>query len=511
MTVQMNPQAFAPKFSASLERRVLPGGGNAEAFEDIVLVSGARTPFTKMGGKLEGVTATDLLSTAMKGALAKAGVDAKDVNQAIVGNIIANDEQAAFTPRGVALATGLPEGTIALGANRLCGTGFEVIRQAAHLLTDGGDSLILAGGVENMSRTPVMDNEFLKEAGALGAEAKALGKEAMALAASKNPVDKLKAALLARKAKKLVAQINAPRALKTTNPLEKGLTDPSVDMVMYQTADELAARKNVSRDEVDAFAARSQQLAAEAQAEGRFDDEIVPVKRDALGKRSELPEGVDEVGKDDYMRPGTTTAALGKLKVLDKNREDAKHTAGSSSGIVDGAAAMLVSTGKFAKEKNLDILAKLNSVAVVGCDPKIMGYGPVRAMQEALNSAGLTLDDMDFIEVNEAFSGQTLAVIKGLAEDHAEKTGRDEKAVYNELLERLNVDGGAISMGHPLAASGSRITLHAANRLKQDGKRYALVGACIGGGQGIAMVIENPKATALTDPIVIHQPEESDQ
>ena len=198
------------------------------------------------------------------------------------------------------------------------------------------------------------------------------------------------------------------------------------------------------------------------------------------------------------------------LSLTDKGRAGCgeSRTPGSASGIVDGAAAMLVSTGKLAKEKNLDVLAKLNSVAVTGCDPEIMGYGPVRAAQEAVKSAGLTLDDLDYIEINEAFAGQALSVLKALAEDHAKATGRDTKQVFDNLMERFNVDGGAIALGHPLAASGSRITLHAANRLKQDGKRFALVGACIGGGQGIAMVVENPKAKAAAteEPVTIHKP-----
>jgi acetyl-CoA acetyltransferase family protein len=208
---------------------------------------------------------------------------------------------------------------------------------------------------------------------------------------------------------------------------------------------------------------------------GRLKEEIRPVRKEDL-KTGRLPKGVNEVAKDEHPRD-TNAQKLAKLATI-QNREDAIHTAGSSSGLVDGAAAVVVSTGLMAQEKNLPILAKLRSVAVTGCDPKIMGFGPARAIPAALNAAGVKLEDVAFVEVNEAFAGQALAVAQAL----------------NIPSEKLNPDGGAIAYGHPIAATGSRITLHAAHRLKQEGQKFAVVSACIGGGQGIAMVLENPEA-----------------
>ncbi len=480
-------ETIKPTFGAKLKRRVLRGGGNAETLQDIVILGGARTPFTTVGGDLREVSAYDMIRIAMQGTLDKIGLAGKKVNQVIIGNVIANDAQAAFLPRNVALSLGLRQGTTALGTNRLCGTGFEAARQAAHLLVDGGDSVILTGGVESMSQTPVMDKErMLKEELVAGMERKA-AKTGEDL--TENGIYKFVKADLAK-----------PIAYE--NPLNLGLTDPQAD-IMIGTADRLSSREfimgkgngpNVTRDEADEYALRSQLRASAAQAEGRFDDEIVPVKASDI-ERGQLQGGAKEVTKDSHVRPGSTKEKLAKLAVMNQNRKDAIHTAGNSSGLVDGAAAMAISTGRFAKKHNLPVLAKINSVAVTGCDPKIMGYGPVRAIKEALRSADLTLDDVATIEINEAFSGQALACLKSLSKDHADLTGGDFETIYPDMLSKFNPDGGAIALGHPLSATGSRITLHTANRLKAEGKKFAVVSACIGGGQGIAMVIENPEAT----------------
>lgn len=462
------------RFGAIARHQPVQGGGIATTYEDVILLGGARTPFAKNGGSFKDVSAYDLLKTAMKGTLEKTGVNPADVNQLIMGNVIANDEQKGFLHRQVALGLGMKEGSIASEANRLCGTGFEVLRLAANELVNGGDSVILTGGVENMSRTPALDNRLMQD-----------GMDLLKTA-NQGALGKLKALVGKRKLNK--------RTPQTLNPLQKGLTDPANNMVMYQTADKLAKVKGISKQEAEAFSAESQIRAAMARDAGRFADEIVPVRQADL-ENGRLPEGVAEVATDEHLRlkPGQVSDAnrgamkdslVGKMKrlaVLDANSEDALHTAATSSGVVDGAAALAVSTGKFAAEKHLPVLAKLKSVAVTGCDPSIMGMGPARAIPAALKAAGLTLDQVDLVEVNEAFAGQVLAVAKEL--DISE--------------DKLNVDGGAIALGHPLAASGTRITLHAANRLKAEGKRYAVVSACIGGGQGIAAVIENPDAPVL--------------
>ncbi len=454
-----------PRFGATFQRQVLPDHTTVETYDDIVILSGARTPFAKVGGSLRDVSAFDLLKVAMKGAMEKAGIRPEDVSQVIAGNIIGNHEQAAFLVRNVELALGIPQGATALAINRLCGTGFEAIRQAAGELSNGGeDRVILTGGVENMSQTPVMDNKRMLVEGYLEGVGKKGG---------------LRGKLISKAGK---AQQGWQRGTAGfENPLQKGLTDPHAD-IMIATADRLAALEGISADQANAFAARSQQRAALAQSTGLFDDEIVPVRKDDLTRegpwRSRLQRGAAMVTADEHIRPGTTAEKLKKLEVINKNMADAIHTAGTSSGVVDGAAAVAVSTGQFAKAKHLPVLARLKAVAISGCDPNLMGIGPVKAIRAVLDASHLSLDDVDMIEVNEAFAGQTLAVAKRLGIPY----------------DKLNVDGGAIAIGHPLSASGSRITTHAANRLKMDNKRLAVVSACIGGGQGIAMLIENPEA-----------------
>jgi acetyl-CoA C-acetyltransferase len=330
-----------------------------------------------------------------------------------------------------------------------------LVRQAANQLTDGGDSVIITGGVENMSQTPVMDTDrMLMEEFAKGQMEKGGLK------------GKVIGWMLKRKLGK---------SKPYTNPLNEGLTDPKAD-IMIGTADKLAKLKGLTREQADAFAAESQKRAKAAVDGGRVKEEIRPVRQTDL-QNGKLPKGVTEVAKDEHLRE-TNAQKLGKLKTIMTNKEDAIHTAGSSSGIVDGASAIVVSTGAMAKAKNLPILAKLKAVAVTGCDPKIMGFGPARAIPAALEAAGLKMEDISYVEVNEAFAGQAMAVQKAL----------------NIPDNKFNPDGGAIAFGHPLSATGGRITLHAAHRLKQDNAKYAVVSACIGGGQGIAMVLENPEA-----------------
>jgi acetyl-CoA C-acetyltransferase len=459
MQVKMNPTlpvTVSPRFEASLNRKVLPGGGVAEAFDDVVIVGGARTPFAKIGGSFREIPSSELMLTAMRGALEKTGAESKDINQVIAGNEIMHTSQAGFAPRNAGASIGMPNGTIAHRAGRQCGTGFELIRQAAQQMTDGGDSLVMTVGTENMSRTPVLDDERML-----------VEEYAKAIAKKGGWTGKL-TALAVR-----FTKLRKPKPY--TNPLMQGLTNPQAE-IMIGTADTVANQSHITRQQADAFAAMSQQRVQEAVKAGRFQEEIRPVRKEDLSQ-GRLPKGVTEVINDEHPRK-TDASKLAKLAVELKNREDAIHTAGNSSGVVDGAAAVLVSTGLFAQEKNLPILAKIRSVAVTGCDPKVMGIGPVRAIPAALEAAGVKLDQVDLFEINEAFAGQALACANTLGVP----------------MEKLNVDGGAIALGHPIAATGERITLHAAHRLKQDGNKFAVVSACIGDGQGIAMVLENPQA-----------------
>lgn len=445
----------SPHFEASLKRKVLAGGGVAESFEDIVIVGGARTPFAKIGGSFREVPAYELLVTAMKGAIEKTGVNPQDINQVMVGNIIGSTTQAGYYPKNAGADIGVPEGTVAHKSDRLCGTGFELIRQAAQQMTDGGDSIIMTGGVESMSQTPVIDTERML-----------LEEYANGISKKGGIMGKMQAAFIRHT--KIGKQ-------PYKNPLQDGLTDPKAE-IMIGTADRLAKQKGITRADADAFALESQRKAWDAIDHNRLKEEIRPVRKEDL-KQGRLPKGVTEVVQDEHPRK-TNAKKLSDMPVQLKNREDAIHTAGNSSGLVDGAAAVVVSTGLMAKDKNLPILAKLRSVAVTGCDPKIMGFGPARAIPAALEAAGIKMDQVSVFEINEAFAGQALACANELKIPAA----------------KLNPDGGAIAFGHPLAATGSRITLHAAHRLKQDGNKFAVVSACIGGGQGIAMVLENPQA-----------------
>lgn len=473
MNIRQNP--VSPKFSASVRRRMVKEGGVAESYKDIVLLEGARTPFAKLGGSYKDLSAYDLFHIAGKAALEKAGVKPEHISQAIVGQIVPNDIQASYVARGVERDLGIPVNTLALNINRLCGTGFEAVRQAAMNLTNGGDSAILTGGVEVMSRAPWMDNESML-----------LARQAQELA-RKGETDK---------AQKLMDAIKL-RSPQDLAPLTKGLTDPIDEMVMFQMADNVAKTYGVTRADADKFAVESHKRAALAQALGRFDDEMVPVTQEALEalkatrtgaqsniKTGTLPPGVKAVLRDEHVRPDSTLESVSKQKVLDQNCADAVTTAATSSGVVDGAAAMVVSTGKFAKAKHLNVLARLKAVAVVGCEPKILGISPASAIEEALKSARVSLDKVDIIEVNEAFAPQAYAVAKLLSE-------RNNYSL-DKLLAKFNPDGGAVAIGHPLAASGTRISMHAAYRLRQSNKQYAVVSACIGGGQGIALVLENP-------------------
>ena len=317
---------------------------------------------------------------------------------------------------------GVPEAVPALGINRLCGTSFQVIVEAYQQMVAGDSKVALVGGSENMSQSPYL----LKNA-------------------------------------RWGMRMGHSQALDL---LTESLTDAYPNMPMAITAENLAEKYRVSREECDAFALRSQTSYKEALTEGRFADQIAPVPiKDKKGATVEL-------SRDEHPRPETTAETLAKLKPVFK--KDGVVTAGNASGIVDGAAALVVATESETKRQEWKPLARLVSYGVSGCDPKIMGIGPVPAARLALQRAGLKLADMDLIEVNEAFAAQTISVERELGIPR----------------ERLNLSGGAIAVGHPLAASGARITGLAISELRRRKKRYALVSACIGGGQGIALVIE---------------------
>lgn len=390
---------------------------------DIVFLSAVRTPFGTFGGSLKDISVTDFTTVAAKEAIKRAGIEAAEIDSAIFGNVLYTTADSVYFSRHVALKSGCREESSALTVNRLCGSGFQSVVSGAQEILLGDSEVCLVGGADSMSQAPH------------------------------------------------VARVRWGIPLGKTPPLEDtlwaALTDTYPGLAMGETAENLAGNYQLDRGCVDEFALRSQQLARDAWAAGAFKDEVVPVPvRNPKTRKEELFE------RDEHIRPGSTLEGLAKLKPV--FRENGVVTAGNASGIGDGAGAMIISSAKFAESRGLKPLGRLISWGIAGVDPRIMGIGPVPASKKALAKAGLTLDDMDIIEVNEAFAPQACAVEKELRIPR----------------EKLNRQGGAIALSHPLAASGARITAHLLHTLRQEGKRYGLGSACIGGGQGIALIVE---------------------
>lgn len=391
----------------------------------VVFLSAVRTPFGTFGGKLKDISPIDLAAHASKFAFDRGGIDATDVDQTIFGNVLYTTSDSIYFARHVALKSGCRQETSALTLNRLCGSGFQAVVSGAQEILFGDASVCLVGGAESMSLAPHV-TRGIRWGTPLG------------------------------------------RAPVMEDVLWEGLTDSYVGLGMAETAENLAERYKLDRGCVDEFALRSQQLSKAAWDEGVFDDEVVPVP--VPNPKSGKPE---ELAKDEHMRPDTTAERLAALKPV--FRKGGVVTAGNASGIGDGAAALVIASEKFARDRELKPLGRLISWGVAGVDPAVMGIGPVPASKAALAKAGLSLKDMDLIEVNEAFAAQTCAVERELSLPR----------------ERLNVHGGAIALSHPLAASGARITAHLLHALRAQDKRYGLGTACIGGGQGIAVVVES--------------------
>jgi acetyl-CoA acyltransferase 2 len=391
---------------------------------DIVFLSGVRTGFGSFGGALKELSATDLGTVAAKAALARAGIEPAEVNHVVVGNAMQTSADAAYIARHVGLRAGCPIETPALTVNRLCGSGFEAIIQGAHQILLGESRVVLAAGTESMSQAP-----------------------------------------------HVVRGLRWGTRLGVSPPLEdslwQGLTDRHCDCPMGITAENLALQYGISRAETDAYALRSQQAAQAAWATGWLQDELCPVPLKSRKGKEPEPWALDE-----HMRPETSAEGLAKLPPVFK--PDGVVTAGNASGISDGAAACVVASADFARERGWRSLGRLVAWGVGGVDPTIMGIGPAPAARQALERAGLSLAQMDRVEINEAFAAQYLAVEKELGLDRA----------------KTNVEGGAIALGHPLGASGARITVHLLHTLRRLGMRYGLGSACIGGGQGIAVIVE---------------------
>jgi acetyl-CoA acetyltransferase family protein len=390
--------------------------------KDVFILGGARTPMTEYVGALKDVSALELGAIAARAAFQKTGVKPEWVDHTVVGNVLQTSSDAIYGARHVALKAGVPIEVPALTVNRLCGSGIQAAVSGAQLIQLDEAGIVLTGGIESMSQAP-------------------------------HVIRGLRSGL----------RLNQG---KLEDYLYEALLDPYCGLFMAQTAEKCAGKYNVSRQEQDAFACRSQQRAAKAWAEGRFADEVVPVE-------IKTRKGVTIVDKDDHLRPDTTLEGLAKLPTAFS--KEGTVTAGNASGIVDGGAALILASAGAVKDKGLKPAARLVSWAAVGVDPAYMGMGPAPATRKALERAGLTLDPIDLIEVNEAFAGQYLAVEKDLGLDR----------------EKVNVNGGAIALGHPLGASGTRLLLTVTLELNRRGAQYGLATACIGGGQGIAAIVEN--------------------
>jgi acetyl-CoA C-acetyltransferase len=409
--------------------------GIGATFTDAWLVEGVRTPFADYNGPLAAISPTDLGIKVGREVLKRAGIKGDDIDTVITGNMAQASFDVFCLPRHVALYSGAPIETPAHHVQRVCGTGIEVLSQGADAVSLGRADVALCVGTESMSRNPV-------------------------------------ASYTSRSGFRL-------GQVEFKDFLWEALLDPAAKVTMGDTAENLARQYQITRKEVDEFAARSFDRALAAQKDGFLDGEIVPVTTETFELEGYEPRGIKlsrktpEVKTDTHVRPSPVDT-LAKIPPA----FGGVQTGGNSSAIVDGAAAALVASGDYLKKNGKTPLARLVASAAVGVPPEVMGIGPVPAIKAVLERAGLKLSDIDRIEINEAFGAQVMACAREL--------GIDEN--------KLNVNGGAIAIGHPLGATGIRITTTLARELKRKGLRYGISSACIGGGQGIALLIENTEA-----------------
>jgi acetyl-CoA acetyltransferase family protein len=388
----------------------------------IFIIAGARTPMAEYAGRLKDISALDLGALASRAALERAGLAPGAVDHVVFGNVLQTSADAVYGARHIGLRAGLPVEVPALTVNRLCGSGIQAAVTGAHLIRLGEADVVLTGGTESMSQAP-------------------------------HVIRGLRSGLRLGQG-------------QLEDTLWSALLDTHCGCSMAGTAENCAAKYGVSRDEQDRFAIRSQQLAARAWAEGRLAEEVVPVE--IRGRK-----GTEIFAQDDHLRPDSTLETLARLPAAFS--KDGCVTAGNASGIVDGGAALILASERGVREQGLSPLARLTHWAYVGVEPTLMGMGPVPATRMVLEKANLTLNDIDLIEVNEAFAAQYLSVEKELGLDR----------------DKVNVNGGAIALGHPLGMTGTRLLLTLTLEMRRRGVQRGLATACIGGGQGIAAIVES--------------------
>ena len=389
---------------------------------NVYIIDGARTAFTAFGGSFAGVDAVQLGTATAVEALKRSGVKPEQIDHVVYGGVITTGQNSAYLARHIGLYAGVPQEVPALTQNRLCGSGMQSVVTAAQQILLGEANAVLAGGAENMSQSPYANFEQRFGGAKIG-------------------------------------------DLKFIDMLSATLTDQYTGNGMGMTAEKLAEQYSISREEQDEFALLSHARAVAAREAGKFKEEIVPVT-------VKTRKGEIVIETDEHIKDGGTMESLAKLRPAFK--KDGTVTAANASGINDGAASVVVASEQFVQDHGLQPIARIVSWGVAGVDPTVMGIGPVPAIKQALERANLSIEDLDVVEVNEAFAAQYLAVEKALHLDR----------------EKTNVNGGAIALGHPVGASGTRVIISAAYELKRRGGKYAAASLCIGGGQGIALIIE---------------------
>ena len=411
--------------------------GFYSGFKDVWMIDGLRTPMVDYCGAMGGVSPTDMGIKVAKEVIKRSGVNINDVDSVVTGNMAPGDFDQFFLPRHIGLYAGIRQEVPALMAQRICGTGFELFRQAGEQIQSGAANVALCVGTESMTRNPIAS--FVHRTG---------------------------------------FKLGSPVEFK--DYMWEALKDPAANINMIQTAENLAIKYGITREQVDEFASRSFALAVAAQQAGYFEGEIIPVITEKFELEGYQSRGIKLPGKVESLNTDTH-ARISPVEVLAKLRPvyaNGVQTGGNSSALVDAAAAAIVASGEYVRTHGHKTLARVVGGAVAGVPPEIMGIGPAPAIRLVLERNGLKLDDIDRFEINEAQGAQTLAVQKELGFDP----------------NKLNVNGGAIALGHPLAATGVRLTVTVARELKKSNKRYGIASACIGGGQGIALLIENPDA-----------------